>query len=100
MTIHQELERFVLYLLEQFNISRKSDYEIKIVEDSNKVKYEIETRIPSYMTMSHMSATDDLCSTLEYYKENLPEQFKDTVDGLYGEVGEKGYIFISVVKYL
>lgn len=100
MNTNQKLERLTLYLLEKFNITDKSKYEIKLIESSSKIEYEIKTRLVSYMNMSHMDATDDLCGTLEYFEENLPEQFQEEGISLGGEVGEKGYITITVTKYL
>lgn len=62
--------------------------------------YFVDTRSENYYNMTHMDATDDLLGTLDFYLEHLPKELEGKVDDISGEVGEKGYLRITVCKKL
>lgn len=62
--------------------------------------YFVNSRSENYYNMTHMNATDDLCGSLEFYAEHLPEDLEGKIDDIYGEVGDKGYFRIAVSKKL
>lgn len=62
--------------------------------------YFVASRSENYYNMSHMDAMDDLCETLDFYKEHLPKDLEGKIDDVSGEVGDKGYFTITVYKRL
>lgn len=97
---YQELERLILYITDAFNVTGNEETRIEMTENSKRIEFRIETRLVSYDNMSHSKATQDLSSSLEFFKNHLPEEMVGVADKIYGSVEDKGYITITVKKYL
>lgn len=95
--IQSDMKEVLDYVAKHIGISNNIHEEYIHVSNERYIMT-YDSRIDAYTHMSHMDATDDLCSTMDFIEEHLPKELIGKVDYINGEVGEKGYIKISVTK--
>lgn len=99
-TVNADLLSVLVYVMKQLYTKPYKETNYGAEVRGLTAYYYVDTRSEDYYNMTHMDATDDLSGSLEFYKEHLPKELEGKIDDIYGEVGEKGYLRITVYKNL